>query len=146
MQLLNSFCRRWFRGIKKSQEANQNHFLFITHGEITHLLYIAFLSNGQHSHSFPVHFFADLLGFNLQFIRQRLHFSIELCVRTDTEHLFHGAFGDDLAFPLFVFYHYGHSPADEIERYLVHFGVGILQMFQLQFLYMREDGFVHQIL
>ena len=61
-------------------------------------------------------------------------------------HLFHGAFGDDLAFPLFVFYHYGHSPADEIERYFVHFGVGILQMFQLQFLYVREDGFIHQIL
>ena len=46
---------------------------------------------------------------------------------------------------LLVFYHNRHSSACKVERYFIHFGVVILQMFQIQISYMRKNRFIHQI-
>ena len=74
-----------------------------------------------------------------------MYLSVELGIQTDIENLFYRSFGNNLPLPLPVFYNDRHPSACKIERNFIDFGIGILQMFQIQLSYMREDCLIHQV-
>ncbi len=74
-----------------------------------------------------------------------MNLPVELGIGTDIENLFYRSFGDDLPLSLPVFYYNRHSSARKVERYFIHFGVVILQMFQTQISYMGKNRFIHQV-
>ena len=143
--MFDGFGGRRFGRIKKSKISNQHHFLFIFDGKITVLFDETFLGNRQYSHTLPVHFLTELLRFYFQGVSQRMYLSVELGIRTDIENLFYRSFGNNLPLPLPVFYNDRHPSACKIERNFIDFGIGILQMFQIQLSYMREDCLIHQV-
>ena len=74
-----------------------------------------------------------------------MYLPVELSIRTDIENFFYRSFSNDLPFPLPVFYYNRHSSACKVERYFIHFGIVVLQMFQIQFSHMGKDCFIHQV-
>ena len=146
MQLSDrSGCRRFGR-IEESQITDQHHIHFILHREIQLLLYPTLLGNCQHTHAVTVHPPAYCQSNLLQFVRHRAYFTVIFHIRTDLHHLLDRSFRDDLPFTVVIFHDHRHAATGKVERNLVHFPVFITQMFEIQFLRMRKDRLIHQVL
>ena len=146
MQLPDGTGSRRFGRIEESQIPDQHHVILILHTKITFLIQVTLLCHGQYPHTLLVHLLTDALGILLQFLRERTHLTSEFRMRTNLQHLFYRSLGDNLTLSLSVFHHHRHPATRKIERNLIHLPVIVLQMFHIQFLHVRQNRFIHQIL
>ena len=146
MQLLDGAGCRLLGRIQKSQISNQYHIFLVLDTEIASLVQVAFVGYGNDTHALLVHLLNDVACLVFQFDGHGVHLSIKFSMRADVQHFLYGSFGNNLSFSLTVFYHYRHSSPGKIKRNFIYLCVIIFQVFQRQVFYVRQNGFVHQVL
>ena len=105
MQLSDGLCCGFLGGIKKGQITDQYHFLFILNGKIVLLAKKALMSQGQHTHALVVHLLDKLLCFHPYIFGKWTNLTPKFSIGTDSKHLLHGPFGDNLSFAIVVLHH-----------------------------------------